>query len=80
MQRFEDSNETKVEVEDTEEDPDDVASFSPSLNGTSTECISTPWDGGGEHVEVTDSSCITIFQMLNSHILFFGLLRTYYLT
>ena len=62
MQRLDDSNETNVEVEDTEEDPDDVACFSPSVNDASTECISTTWEGGGEHVDVTDSSFIKILK------------------
>ena len=76
MQRLDDSNETNVEVDDTEEDPDDVACFSPSVNDASTECISTTWDGGGEHVDVTDSSFIKNFVMWSKPI--FKLLENEY--
>ena len=49
-------SETKVEVEETEANPDVVVNFSRSLNDPSAEFISAVCDGGGEHVEVTDSS------------------------
>ena len=49
-------SETKVEVEETEANPDVVVSFSKSLKDPSAEFISAVCDGGGEHVEVTDSS------------------------
>ena len=56
MERLEDSKETNVEVEDTEADPDEVAIFSTSVNDPSAGFISRICDGGGEHVDVTDSS------------------------
>ena len=56
LERLEDSKETNVEVEDTEADPDEVAIFSTSVNDPSAGFISRICDGGGEHVDVTDSS------------------------
>ena len=56
MDRFDVSNDTNVEVEDTEADPDEVAIFSTSVNDPSAGFISRICDGGGEHVDVTDSS------------------------
>ena len=62
MDKVDDSNETNVEVEETEANPDVVVIVPTSVNDPSAAFISI-WDGGGEQVEVTDSSFNDAFRL-----------------